>query len=785
MKFSYAWLNQLFANKLNLNELADDLTMAGLEIESIHNPGESLQNIVVGEIVSIEKHPDADRLNVCQVDVGSEKLQIVCGAPNARAGIKVPCALIGTKFPEFTIKKSKLRGVESFGMCCSAKEIGLSEEADGLMELSLDLTNGEPITKALKLDDSVIEVSLTPNRADCLSILGIAREVRSIKGLAFDMPKINQITSSDKCKITPTLINTEACPVYSYASISQINNSAQLPDEIIHRLDSADIKSINPVVDLVNYVMLETGQPMHAFDLNKIKGNVVVRNASKQEKMTLLNDQTIEVMENDLVIADENGPLALAGVMGGLESAVETNTTNIFIESAFFTPLSMAGKARSYGLNTDSSHRFERGVDFSQTEHALTRVINLINEHCGGQTSQVTSVSHDLPQRNPIQLRPSKVTRILGRDVSQDEVVQILNNLDLPFTLDDGVFTVTPPAYRFDLEIEEDLVEEVIRVAGYDNIGAMNPKMMLNPRSSNDRYSDVRKIRHTMSDLGYSELVSYSFIDEAMESTVHGNDNLIKLENPIAENMNTMRSRLWSSHIDALKFNTNRGRTQIKFFEIANKFTQDNSNFSEEQVLSGLVSGEAIPKNWIEKNRAHDFYDVKSDLEQLLGDGITMKQSADTISAFHPGQSADIFRDNKKIGCLGKLHPSLQKQLDVDQEVYLFEIGLNQLSENDFKLNTEILKSGPLQRDIAVLVDEDVIAGDVVDVVIKRSINFIKDFRIFDVYQGQGIAEGKKSLAFLILMQDTYKTLEEKDVEKSVTEVINLLKKEFNAELRL
>ena len=785
MKFSYAWLNQLFANKLNLNELADDLTMAGLEIESIHNPGESLQNIVVGEIVSIEKHPDADRLNVCQVDVGSDKLQIVCGAPNARAGIKVPCALIGTKFPEFTIKKSKLRGVESFGMCCSAKEIGLSEEADGLMELSLDLTNGEPIAKALKLNDSVIEVSLTPNRADCLSILGIAREVRSIKGLAFDMPKINQITSSDKCKITPTVINTEACPVYSYASISQINNSAQLPDEIIHRLDSADIKSINPVVDLVNYVMLETGQPMHAFDLNKIKGNVVVRNASKQEKMTLLNDQTIEVMENDLVIADDNGPLALAGVMGGLESAVENNTTNIFIESAFFTPLSMAGKARSYGLNTDSSHRFERGVDFSQTEHVLTRVINLINEHCGGQTSQVTSVSHDLPQRNPIQLRPSKVTRILGRDVSQDEVVQILNNLDLPFTLDDGVFTVTPPAYRFDLEIEEDLVEEVIRVAGYDNIGAMNPKMMLNPRSSRDSYSDVRKIRHTMSDLGYSELVSYSFIDEAMESTVHGNDNLIKLENPIAENMNTMRSRLWSSHIDALKFNTNRGRTQIKFFEIANKFTQDNSNFSEEQVLSGLVSGEAIPKNWIEKNRPHDFYDVKSDLEQLLGDGITMKQSAETISAFHPGQSADIFRDNKKIGYLGKLHPSLQKQLDVDQEVYLFEIGLNQLSENDFKLNTEILKSVPLQRDIAVLVDEDVVAGDVVDVVIKRSINFIKDFRIFDVYQGQGIAEGKKSLAFLILMQDTYKTLEEKDVEKSVTEVINLLKKEFNAELRL
>jgi phenylalanyl-tRNA synthetase beta chain len=344
---------------------------------------------------------------------------------------------------------------------------------------------------------------------------------------------------------------------------------------------------------------------------------------------------------------------------------------------------------------------------------------------------------------------------------------------------------VTPPAYRFDLEIEEDLVEEVIRITGYDNIGAMKPKMMLHPRSSKNSHSDMRKIRHTMSDLGYSELVSYSFIDEFMESILHGNDHIIKLENPIAENMNTMRSHLWSSHIDALKFNTNRGRTQIKFFEIANKFSQDNSNFSEEPVLSGLVSGEVIPKNWIEKNRAHDFYDVKSDLEQLLGDGITMKQSAKTIGAFHPGQSADIFRDNKKIGYLGKLHPSLQKQLDVDQELYLFEIGLNHLSENDFKLNTEILKSVPLQRDIAILVDEDVVAGDVVDVVRKRNINFIKDFRIFDVYQGQGIAEGKKSLAFLILMQDTYKTLEEKDVEKSVTEVINLLKKEFNAELRL
>jgi phenylalanyl-tRNA synthetase beta chain len=555
--------------------------MAGLEVDSIEHLGASLDNVVVGKIISIEKHPDADKLNVCQVDVGNKELQIVCGAPNARAGIKIPCALIGAKFGQFEIKKAKLRGVESFGMLCSSKEIGLSDSADGLLELSQDLNLGDRISDALDLNDSVLDISLTPNRADCLSVQGIAREIKSLTGNPFHLPKIQKIESNFKSDQKVNVIDSNNCPLYCGVEIAGLNNTINLPKELISYLSRSDISSINPVVDLVNYVMLETGQPMHAFAKDKLTGSIDVRPSKTGEKIVLLNDQEVTLKENDLVIADEKNVLAIAGVMGGKNSSVDYDTKNIFIESAFFTPLSMAGKARNYGLNTDSSHRFERGVDFANSQNALMRLINLIQQYCGGDVSDIQEHKATLPQRSLIKVRPSRVERILGTKVSIEQMESIFINLGFEFKNSGSEFEVYPPSYRFDLTIEEDLIEEVIRIIGYDNVEAKDPITSLSPLSTNFATYSLDEVRNKISHLGFNELVSYSFIDAEKERDIHFNiDEQIILENPIAENMNAMRSHLWSSHLDALKFNINRGQDRIKFFEIAKSFTKNDESFN-------------------------------------------------------------------------------------------------------------------------------------------------------------------------------------------------------------
>ena len=784
MKFSFSWLNSYFKNSLDIQQLEQDLTMAGLEVESVQHLAENLEHIVVGEIVAIEKHPDADKLNVCQVNVGVENLQIVCGAPNARSGIKVPCALIGAKFPEFTIKKAKLRGVESHGMLCSAKELNLSEAAEGLLELDGKLTNGMGIVEALHLDDAIIEVSLTPNRADCLSVHGIAREVKAITGKTFVDPHTQITTSTKTSSLQVHVENNKACPVYSCVEITNIDNTVTLPAEIIHRLECAEINSINPIVDLVNYVMLETGQPMHAFDMDKIKGSLFIRDAKAHEKIELLNDQTVDIKKDDLIIADDDGPLAIAGVMGGSRSSVQSNSTRILVESAFFTPDSMAGKARHYRLNTDSSHRFERGVDFAVTANSLQRLVNLIVSTCGGEATAIHSIEAELPQRDVIKLNPQRVDKILGSSVDLNQIKDIFSNLDFDFKINNQIIEVLPPSYRFDLSIEEDLIEEVIRLIGYDNIVAELPKALLKPLPYKLQESSVNAIRHKIASLGYHELVSYSFIEQSMEQSLHGNQDHIVLENPIAENMNTMRSHLWASHLEALQYNVNRNQHKIKFFEIAKTFIKKSKAYHEQLVLSGLVSGTAIEKNWVEKNRKYDFFDVKADIENLLECPLEFQTPSKPIQLFHPGQQAEILSDGKVIGNLGMLHPSWQKSFDVDDSVFLFEINLDKAYAKPINLNTTTLKTIPIQRDIAVLVDRNIQVGEVVNLVKNANIEYVIDFSLFDVYQGQGIDEDKKSLAFLILMQDTYKTLEEKDVETTVENILNLLKKEINAVLR-
>jgi phenylalanyl-tRNA synthetase beta chain len=785
MKFSFKWLNDYFNNDLKVSDIEHKLTMAGLEVESVKDLSNSLDNVVVGEIINLKKHPDADKLNICEVSIGNEILQIVCGAPNAKVGIKVPCALIGAKFGDFTINKAKLRGIDSYGMLCSAKEIGVSDDTNGLLVLNQELINGSSIVESLGLNDYIFDVSLTPNRADCLSIQGIAREVRAFNGNRFSTPKLTPIESRKSSGLNVHVENNIACPVYCYAEVININNNITLPSFITHRLNCADIGSISPIVDLINYVMLECGQPMHAFDSNKIKGNVVVRGAKVDEKIKLLNDQVIDLDAGDLIIADEHNPLALAGVMGGEDASVNPDTKNIFIEAAFFSPLAMAGTARKYSLNTDSSHRFERGVDFNETKNSLVRVLNLIKEYCGGEINQLETIVGELPNRNLIKLNPKKIEKILGSSVAVPVIEEIIKNLGFDYKLiNNSEFEVTSPSYRFDIAIEEDLVEEIIRVVGYDNVDAVLPKATLSPMKCQFKEYSINDVRYRMSLLGYNELVSYSFIDEEAEKKVNNNQVLIKLNNPIAENMNTMRSHLWASHLDALKFNLNRKQNKVKFFEISKVFKKGSENFIEKNVLSALLCGESVEKNWIENSRKYDFFDAKADIEKVIQRSISFKEPAKSLTVFHPGQAAEIFLDGHVIGNLGMLHPSIQKENDIANPVFLFEIDVKNTFRKTSEVNAQSLKTIPIQRDIAIIVDQSTQAGQVIDLIKSKNIPYVRNVELFDVYQGDGIEKSKKSLAFLILMQDTYKTLEEEDVDNSMQIILKLLNKELSAELR-
>ena len=786
MQFSKAWLQEFFDKSIEKIDLDEVLTMAGLEVDDIQDLSKLSNLIVVGEIVNIEKHPDADRLNVCQVSVGFEKnLQIVCGAPNARVGIKVPCALVGAKLKDFEIKKAKLRGMKSDGMLCSAQELGISQESDGLYELDTDKKVGQLISDALLLDDAIYTLSLTPNRADCLSMLGIAREVSALSGLPLKNIKNQLVKESFALDQKVKILEKNSCPRYCGIQIKNINNKINLPVWMEQYLERGGINSINPVVDITNYVLLELGQPLHAFDQSQISGEMSVRRAKRSESFQLLNNQNIKLEGTELIIADEKGPLALAGVMGGQASSVNNNTTEIFIESAYFDPIDIAGRARSFGLNTDSSHRFERGVDFKSTLSALQRATALIIEFCGGQCSDILDVENHIPKRKPIELRTKKVADIMGVVIKDSDVKSILDKLDLTYDEHKNKFLVTPPSFRFDLSIEEDLVEEIIRIYGYNNIPAITPisqNKMLSPVGNN---KSIYSIKSSLASLGYNEVISYSFIDKETEESLHSNSNLIQLQNPIASQMNVMRSKMWGSHIETLIYNLNRGNSQIRIFEIAPVYQKVQSEFSETLMLSGLVSGNYIPEQWSSKKREINFYDIKGDIEIISGNTLSMDTPKGIIpEAFHPGQVAELVIDKTSVGWLGQLHPAWQQKYELTEKTYLFEFlveKLVNLKEVDIKLPTQF---PPLRRDISVVVDVDVRVGDMIKEVKSRAIDQVFDFYAFDVYEGNGIENNKKSIAFLILMQDTYKTLEEEEISKVVNQVVDILQNKFKAKLR-
>jgi len=782
MQFSENWLRTFVNPKLSSKELSHALTMAGLEVEEMVPAGTVFTKVVIGEIISAEKHPDADRLQVLKVNVGSENLQIVCGASNARVGLKAPCALVGAELPGFAIKEAKVRGVESFGMMCSAKELGLTAEATGLLELPNEAKIGQDIREYLSLNDHLLTLKLTPNRADCLSILGIARDVAAITGAPLNTIAASRVGIGSQASVSVKVSATEACSAYFGRVIEGVNAQAKTPDWMLRNLERSGVRSISAIVDITNYVLLELGQPMHAFDLAKISGNINVRFAQANEKIKLLNDTEVKLANDDLVIADNSGVIALAGVMGGEPTSVTDSTTTIFLESAFFTPDAIAGKARRLGLSTDSSYRFERGVDFGNTKQALERATALILDICSGKAGEITEVVNKLPTRNTVNLRYARLLSVLGIKIPQKMVGTLLKQLGFEFTETAGVFAVKAPSYRFDIAREEDLIEEIARLHGYDKIPAITPTANLGILDATEAAWNKTSMAGVLQAQGYQEVVTYSFVDESWERDLMGNANPIKLKNPIASNLSVMRSGLWGGLLEALSYNLNRKQERAMLFEIGASYFGEKKAYREETQVAGLFYGAILPEQWGAVTRDVDFYDVKATVDALTNNQEEYRQ--EVHAALHPGQSARVYLHNKPIGWIGKLHPKWQQQYGLVKNTILFELALASLMQTKVTKYQEVSKFLPVRRDIAIVVDVNLAVQTIVDAVHSAKIPLLQQIQLFDVYQGIGIAENKKSLAFLVLMQDTHKTLLDTEAEVAMAELLKLLEKQFGASLR-
>ncbi len=783
MQFSEHWLRQFVNPPLDADELGHALTMAGLEVEEQTYVAQPFTNVVVGEIISAEKHPDADRLQLCKVDVGeAEPLQIVCGAPNARVGLKAPCARVGAKLADFKIKEAKVRGIESFGMMCSAKELGLAAEADGLLEFPAEAPVGKDVREYLDLDDTLYTIKLTPNRADCLSILGIARDVMAITGAPIVSPEATEVNISSEDARAIHVNEEEACPSYYGRVIANVNANAITPEWMVRSLERSGLRSISAIVDITNYVLLELGQPMHAFDLDKLRGDIAVRFAQKDEQIKLLNETEAKLAEDDLVIADDTGPIALAGIMGGEPTSVDHETTNIFLEAAFFTPEVMAGKARRLGLSTDSSYRFERGVDYGNTKQAMERATALILEICGGQAGTISEKVGQLPERKKVTLRYSRIASVLGISLSKEAVANILKQLGFSFSQAEDSFIVQAPTYRFDIEREADLIEEIARLHGYDKIPAIAPVTNVTMLPLPEAKRSLNWLKDILTVKGYQEVVTYSFVDEDWERTLSDNQTPIKLKNPIASNLSVMRSSLWAGLLDVLTYNINRKQDRAMLFETGNTYHRLDDGYQETAKVAGLCYGSAIPEQWGESERDFDFYDVKAIVDTLTHQQATYKQ--DKHPALHPGQTARVYLKGVAVGWLGKLHPKYQQQYDLPKSTILFELNTELILQTKVASYTEVSKFLPIRRDIAIVVDEAIEVQTIIDTVNAEKIPLLQKVQLFDIYQGKGIEEGKKSLAFLILMQDTNKTLIDSEAEAAIAKLLKLLENKFNAQLR-
>ncbi|GHU18155.1 phenylalanine--tRNA ligase beta subunit [Betaproteobacteria bacterium] len=792
MKFSESWLRSFVDPAVSGDDLTHLLTMAGLEVEEEEAVAPAFDGIVVAKVLEVAKHPDADRLNVCRVDTGDgqEARQIVCGAPNVAVGLKVPCALPGANLPgNFKIKVARVRGIESSGMLCSAKELGISEDASGLLVLPADAPVGRNIRAYLDLDDRLLTLKLTPNRADCLSLTGIAREVSALTNTPASYPAITETPVTTDARRQIILDAPQACPLYCGRVISGVNAKAPTPDWMKRRLERSGIRSISALVDITNYVMLELGQPLHAFDNEKLEGAIHARLARPGEKILLLNEQTLELQGDDLLIADDRRPLAMAGIMGGEDTGITLDTTQMFLESAFFAPQAVAGRARRYGFGSDASHRYERGVDFGATRQALERASGLILEICGGQAGPQCEAQAPLPARSPVRLRPQRVAKVLGIELDASRIAEILARLGLAFSRDGDDFIVTPPTYRFDIEIEEDLIEELARLHGYDKIPAVSPRASLAMLPQTEQARPLSRIRQILADRGFQEVVNFAFIDEAWESDFAANTSPISLANPIASQMSVMRSTLIGGLVANVATNLKRKQNHIRLFETGRCFFRDATGqpvkgFRQPWRLAALAYGGALPEQWGTPARAVDFYDIKGELELLLAPAVARFEKA-THPALHPGRSARILIDGRDVGFIGELHPRWAQKYELPLAPALFELELDALQKARLPAYAEVSRLPAAYRDLAIVVDQKLELQTILDGLASHRPVIVQDIQLFDIYTGKGIDQGKKSLAFRIVMQDTQRTLQDTEVDAAVQQLVEYLRQAFTAQLRV
>ncbi|SAL28496.1 phenylalanyl-tRNA synthetase subunit beta [Caballeronia sordidicola] len=809
MQFPESWLRTFVDPKLSTDGLSHALTMAGLEVEGLAPVAPPTTKIVVGQVLEVAKHPNADKLNVCQVDAGTgETLTIVCGAPNVSPGIKVPVALVGAELPPaetggapFAIKLSKLRGVESQGMLCSARELKLSEDHSGLMILPAETPIGEDIRKTLNLDDTVFEIKLTPNKADCLSVFGVARETAAITGAPLHALEIEPVKATID-EILPVKVSApDLCGRFSGRVIRGVNAHAKTPQWMVERLERSGQRSISALVDISNYVMLELGRPSHVFDLDKIHGGIEVRWGKKGEKLKLLNGNTVELDEATGVISDDHQVESLAGIMGGDSTAVSLDTTNIYLEAAFWWPDSIRGRARKYNFSTDAAHRFERGVDYSTTVEHLERITRLILDICGGNAGPVDDQTLNVPKREPVSMRVSRANRIIGVKIDAEEIAQIFTRLGLQYTHDGDVFSVTPASYRFDIEIEEDLIEEVARIYGFEKIPARPPVATSEMRPTNETRRSIHMLRHAVAARDYAETVNFSFVDAEWEADFAGNSNPVKLLNPIASQLSVMRTTLFGSLISVLRYNLNRRADRIRVFEAGRVFLHDPlikagelavEGFAQPKMIGGLAYGPALEEQWGAASRAVDFFDVKGDVEALFAP-VTPRFVKAGHPALHPGRSARIEIDGRSVGWIGDLHPRWMQKYDLPHAPVLFEIEAEALMQRALPVPSDVTKFPPVRRDIAVVVDQKVEVQALLDELesacSEPACRYITKLALFDEFRPKsstsgGLNEHEKSLAFRVTLQDTGGTLQDETVETAIKTLVERLTRVHGARLR-
>ncbi len=809
MQFPESWLRALVNPPLSTAELCHLLTMAGLEVEETKAVAPEFSNIVVARVLSTEKHPDADKLKLCKVDTGEHGvLQIVCGAPNVAPDMVVPCALVGAKLPGIEIKRAKVRGIESFGMLCSARELGLSEDHGGLLPLPADAPIGQNVRQYLNLDDTLITLKLTPNRADCLSLTGIAREVAALTGAALTLPQVAPVAPVHEETRAVVLDAPAACPRYCGRIVRGVNAKAPTPDWMKQRIERCGIRSISALVDVTNYIMLELGQPLHAFDDAELEGAIHVRWPLAGEQLLLLNEQTVTPGADTALIADDAKPLAMAGIMGGEHSGISDTTTDLFLESAFFAPVAIAGKARALGFSSDASYRYERGVDFELQRKAIERATQLIVDICGGMPGPVVeAVAADhLPRRAPVKLRTARAAKVIGIPLAAAQVEELMAGLGFAYNRSGDEFVVTPPSHRFDIEIEEDLIEEIARLHGYDNIPSPPPQGRLEMLPVVESRRSPMQARRLMAERGFHEVVNYSFVESAWETDFSGNAQPIVLANPIASQMGVMRTSLIGGLVGTLVANRKRQLDRVRAFEVGRCFSYDVTpasghesslklrfmrdeaqaqvpGFRQPLRLAAIGAGSVLPEQWDTATRKTDFFDLKGDLEALCAPR-RLRFEKTHHPALHPGRSAAAFLGDTHVGVIGELHPLWVQKYELGTAPVVFEIELEALLATPMPEYREVSRQPAVVRDIALVVPTEQTLQPLLDALRNAAPAIVRDIALFDVFLGKGLPDGQKSLAFRVVMQDTERTLADTEVDIAVARLIETAQNEFGAALR-